>query len=722
MRRFLKLKAAALALLVVWAVLTVLPSLNAIAPDSIPLPAWITENFQNKFQLGLDLQGGLHLEYSVAVDEAVQKKLDQVAAELEAGFRTKKDLEVTVAREGNDTLRITFPSPDDVATATPDVLGVALDLLERVDPDTGPREADGVITLRMPEAKLADLRRESVGAALDTVRSRVDAMGVAEPNIYPKNRQLVVELPGLSDTATEVRAAAKDAARGLTEVLQAAGYTLPTEQEVRGDPGAFKITIPAKTGEPAIDARAVIRELFADKIVEGDTIVDDRITSELTLLEPDAELANDPSSVVLALSENARAAVLDDAGDFRRLLKIIERQAVLSMHLVDDETPFRDTGKPYLKALYEGGRVTKGMGIAVNRLTDYGKEAGVTVKEPFAFYAKERSTLESFFRSQPPEWRLPGDLAVFYGPVSVNTKRGAEPEIVWRTYMVKARAGVTGEDVMSASVQPDPQTQVPQVSVKLNRIGARQMEELSGNNVGRRMAIVLDDAVRSDPVFNERIGENFVITLGATPGQSVREAANDLTKVLKSGSLPARLEKEFEIRVGADLGADSVVRGAKAFAYGLGAVILFMLIYYRASGFVAVFALLLNMVLILAAMALFKATLTLPGIAGIVLTIGMAVDANVIVFERIRDYLREGHTARAAIESGYDRAFTTILDAQLTTAIAGIVLFQYGSGPIRGFAVTLLIGIATSIFTGVLCTRLFFDFQANRRGFDRVSI
>jgi preprotein translocase subunit SecD len=140
------------------------------------------------------------------------------------------------------------------------------------------------------------------------------------------------------------------------------------------------------------------------------------------------------------------------------------------------------------------------------------------------------------------------------------------------------------------------------------------------------------------------------------------------------------------------------------------------------SGLIAVFALLFNVLLILAAMAFFQATLTLPGIAGIVLTLGMAVDANVIIYERVRELLRDGYTARAAIEAGYDRAFTTILDSQLTTAIAGIVLWQYGSGPIRGFAITLLIGITTSIFTAVFCTRLFFDFQANRRGFDRVSI
>jgi len=155
---------------------------------------------------------------------------------------------------------------------------------------------------------------------------------------------------------------------------------------------------------------------------------------------------------------------------------------------------------------------------------------------------------------------------------------------------------------------------------------------------------------------------------------------------------------------------------------GLGLVVLFTAIYYRRAGLIAVFALVMNMVLVLAAMAFFQATLTLPGIAGIVLTIGMAVDANVIIFERVREYIREGYGARAAIEAGYDRAFTTILDSQLTTAIAGLVLWQYGSGPIRGFAITLLIGIGTSIFTGVFATRVFFDWQANRKGFDKVSI
>jgi protein-export membrane protein SecD len=311
---------------------------------------------------------------------------------------------------------------------------------------------------------------------------------------------------------------------------------------------------------------------------------------------------------------------------------------------------------------------------------------------------------------------------VAYGSETL-TRRGAPAEAVFRTYVVKSRAEVTGDSIVTANVGFDSQTGTPEVNLKLDRLGADRFEAMSGENIGRKMAIMLDDMVMSDPIFNDRIpGGNVRITMGQTPGQSVREAANDLVKVLKSGSLPARLVKEFEIRVGADLGKEAVESGFWAFVVGLTAVVLFMAVYYRISGLIAVFALILNVLLMLAAMAFFQATLTLPGIAGIVLTLGMAVDANVIIYERIRELLREGYTARAAVEAGYDRAFTTILDSQLTTAIAGIVLWQYGSGPIRGFAITLLIGITTSIFTAVFCTRLFFDFQANRRGFDRVSI
>ena len=713
MRRFLKTKALLLLALIALSVLMVVPSIYQILGHDKELPGWITNTFKNRFKLGLDLQGGLHLEYSVAVDEALENKLGQIASELETAFKEKKNVAVTASPVGLDRIDITFTDPAQVATAEDDVLGIALSDMERVD--TGD-EANGVIHLKMIDERLAEHRSSAVGQALDTVRRRIDAMGIAEPNIYPKNRQIVIELPGLSDTTTEIKAARKDIVVKLRPVLLAAGAGQITVAESAREPEAFKLTM------PGANARELLATAFKDGLKDG-KINDDRIGLELEIVADDAGAGSTPDVVNLRISEASRDKVLEESSDFRRLLKIIERAAVLEMRMVDDETPFADSGKPFLRALFDAGLVTEGMGIAVNDMGDYGNEKGANVKESYAFLAHDKATLEQFFDNLPPEWRLPATHMIAYGVQPIVTRRGAGPEAIWRTYVVKSRAEVTGESIVTANVGFDQQTGTPEVNLKLDRIGADRFEAMSGENIGRKMAIMLDDEVMSDPVFNDRIpGGNVRITMGQTPGQSVREAANDLVKVLKSGSLPARMVKEFEIRVGADLGKEAVESGFWAFVFGLTAVVLFMGIYYRIAGVISVFALVLNVLLMLAAMAFFQATLTLPGIAGIVLTLGMAVDANVIIYERIRELLRDGYTARAAIEAGYDRAFTTILDSQLTTAIAGIVLWQYGSGPIRGFAITLLIGITTSVFTAVFCTRLFFDFQANRRGFDRVSI
>jgi protein-export membrane protein SecD len=693
---------------------------NKAEAEQLVLPPLLVDNYSNEFKLGLDLQGGLHLEYSVAVDSAIENKLDQIAAEVEGNFKEKKDITATVERISLTELHIKLPTPEDIDLATDDVMGITFGSMERLTDAPGePGASDGVIRLQMPDQVVSETRKAIVGQALDTVRRRVDAMGVAEPNIYPKNRQIVVELPGLSDTATELRAAQVDAATQLSEILRGTGVEQVITVEVKEDPGAFRVTIPDQ------DASKLLRDTFGDKVTDQGVIVDERLGAELQIVPPDAGAEPDPATTVLSMTQLSRDTILEESSDFRRLLRVIERAAVLEMHLVDDEAMFAETGKPYLRALFEAGFVQEGMGIAVNMEPDYGRpeKGGVTVKEPFVYYAQERETLRRFFNNLPAKWRLPATHSVAYGQVPIVTQRGAEPEYLWRTHIIKSRSDLTGERIVNATVGFKADTGVPQVNVTFDRIGADAFENMSGENVGRKMAIVMDENVVSDPIFNERIGGgSVVITLGNSPGESVREQANDLVKVLKSGSLPARLHKEFEIRVGADLGADSVDRGFKAFLLGLLLVIIFMAIYYRRAGLVAVFALVMNMILVLAAMAFFKATLTLPGIAGIVLTIGMAVDANVIIFERVREYVREGYTARAAIEAGYDRAFTTILDSQLTTAIAGVVLWQYGSGPIRGFAITLLIGIATSIFTGVFATRVFFDWQANRRGFDRVSI
>ncbi|PRP90570.1 preprotein translocase subunit SecD [Enhygromyxa salina] len=721
MRRFVKLKALLLLLLLSVAILSVLPSFAQIG--KFELPPLISETFTRQFKLGLDLQGGLHLEYSVAVDEALENKLDQMAGELESAFKEKKDVTVQTERKGKDTLILRFENPEDVKLATEDVMAVVAGHLER-DLDAENLESEGIIQMKVPEEVIEDSQKAVIGQAIETVRRRVDAMGVAEPNIYPKNRQVVIELPGVSDTATELRAAANEVSNLMIALINTEGIQVqPVEN--REDPGAIDMRVVDS------DARAVLEQIFgADKLIPQDDgsvmIFDpDRLGAEVAILPEVAGADPDPEMVTISLTESARDEVLESSSDFRRLLKVIERAAVLEMHMVDDETPFKDTGKPYLRALFDAGFVTEGLGISVAIEDNYGKpEKGAPmVEEPIAFYALERETLERFFNSLPPEWRIPNTHKVAYGEVPWVLRRNEEPTQLWRTHIIRSRADITGDRITTANVGYKQDTNTPQVEVSFDKIGARDFDRMSGDNIGRKMAIIMDERVVSDPIFNERIPNgNVVITLGSQPGDSIREQANDLVKVLKSGSLPARLNKEFEIRVGADLGQESVERGFKAFLVGLGMVIVFMAIYYRRAGVIAVFALVMNMVLVLAAMALFQATLTLPGIAGVVLTIGMAVDANVIVFERVREFLREGFTARAAIEAGYDRAFTTILDSQLTTAIAGLVLWQYGSGPIRGFAITLLIGIATSIFTGVFATRVFFDWQANRRGFDRVSI
>jgi preprotein translocase subunit SecD len=237
------------------------------------------------------------------------------------------------------------------------------------------------------------------------------------------------------------------------------------------------------------------------------------------------------------------------------------------------------------------------------------------------------------------------------------------------------------------------------------------MEKLTSENMRRRMATVLDDKVETAPYIQGRISTNGQITLGSGQTQQQQfDEANDIALVLKAGALPAPVTISEERTVGATLGPELVRKGTIAALVGLAAVLVFMLLYYRASGLIADVALVLNGLLVLAVMATLGATLTLPGIAGFVLTLGMAVDANVLINERIREELRAGRTVRQAVQQGYERVFWTIVDAHVTTLVAAIVLMQYGSGPVRGFAVTLIIGLVASMFTSIVVTRVIMEF------------
>jgi preprotein translocase subunit SecD len=284
--------------------------------------------------------------------------------------------------------------------------------------------------------------------------------------------------------------------------------------------------------------------------------------------------------------------------------------------------------------------------------------------------------------------------------------------------LVESQTLMTGDVVTEARVRPGELPNSRVVSMDFNSRGARLFEEITGANVNRQLAIILDDTIYSAPRIQERIGGGKAIITGSFTA----EEARDLSIVLRTGALPAPVSIAEERTVGPTLGKDSIRRGVQSFVVGGTLVLIFMIFYYRLAGLLANLALVLNVAFLLATLAALGATLTLPGIAGIVLTLGMAVDANVLINERIREELRLGKTPRAAIEAGYERALPAILDSNITTFLSGLILFQFGSGPIKGFAVTLCIGLVSSVFTAVVVTRLIYDYLLSRGRLKTVSI
>ncbi len=282
--------------------------------------------------------------------------------------------------------------------------------------------------------------------------------------------------------------------------------------------------------------------------------------------------------------------------------------------------------------------------------------------------------------------------------------------------LVKKEAEITGKYLKDARVGQD-QYGLPSVNFEFNSEGSEIFGNVTENNIGKQLAIVLDGKVQSSPVIRSKITDRGEIT-----GNFSYEEAQDLVVILRAGALPAVLEYLEERTVGPSLGADSIKAGVIASIAGFILIIIAMVAYYRWSGLVANFALLLNGIFLIAAMSYFKFTLTLPGIAGIVLTLGMAVDANVLIYERIREEIRLGRTVRSAVDMGYSKAFATILDSNLTTLIAGLVMFQFGTGPIKGFAITLSIGLLISMFTAVFVSRIIFDMRISGRKVEKLSI
>lgn len=376
--------------------------------------------------------------------------------------------------------------------------------------------------------------------------------------------------------------------------------------------------------------------------------------------------------VIRRQDENEIVVQLPGYTDPKRAVELIGKTAQLEFMLVDDESPV---------AAELPSRVKLG---------------------------DENEILEKF------KDKIPADDVILFQRIE-NKETG---EVYKKPFLLKKEVLLSGDLLTEARVAIDRRFNEPYVSITFNSTGAKIFEEVTGKYVKKRLAIILDGNVYSAPVIQDRIsGGSAQIT-----GSFSLDEAKDLAIVLKAGALPAPVKLIQNVTVGPSLGRDSINAGKKAGLIAVLLVVVFMAFYYKVSGLIADLAMVLNVILLLGAMAALNATLTLPGMAGIVLAIGMAVDSNVLMFERMREELRAGKTPRAAVDSGYDKAFITIVDAHITTLITAAVLYQFGTGPIKGFAVTLFLGVLINLFTALVGTKTVFDLINSRREVRKLSI
>jgi preprotein translocase subunit SecD len=620
--------------------------------DRDKLPNWFSRYFNKQILKGLDLAGGVYLEYHVEIDEAVEDKMERIGDDIRSRMletlrsKTKRGKDDML----EDVLRVESEGSDVTITVKGNLSG-EIALAKKAAKDAGymdtrnpvinlvtESKSTGRAVFRMDKDHNKKIEDDALRQARETIQSRVDEFGVSGADVMRREDAIVVELPGLAaDYIKRVKTRLGAAAR------------------------------------------------LDFKIVDDETQAFQKMATlffRLTNKEKQAELGAD----VLGVFMEKKGGAWTWRPEYRKLSQVN----------VQVDEAYERQGKEIQEVYFAFPKAVK------------------PAVEEFVRKVQETAVLKPF--------RIPNDREVGYGPDDREKAQAKKVKDAYRSYYLHRIAEVTGEYLDDAFPDYDNQNR-PIVSFRFGRAGEKKFRDLTRKNIQRKMAIILDKEVKSAPVIQSEIGARGQITLGGMRSrEEVQQEAKDLSSILKAGSLPAPMSLEFEQQVGPQLGADAIRWGALSFIIGAFLVVIFVIVYYRVAGVIAVVALVLNVIFILGILAAVEARLTLPGIAGIVLTLGMAVDANVIINERIREELRLGKTPRAAIETGYDRAFWTIFDSQLTTAIAGFVLMQYGSGPIKGFAVTLLIGIVCSVYCGVFVTRILFDLMVKHGKLERLSI
>jgi preprotein translocase subunit SecD len=631
MDRKIKWRTFWLGLLVVLAVVSLVPTFTDEAPSWVPGP------LQKKVQLGLDLQGGLHIVYSINLQKAVEDKASDI----------KRDVETQIDDAKGDKVEAKITSAVDIAggvniallAATPEkreadkgrIKSFLKDYDEVIESRTCPDNITNGTCYRVASDYAARIKTSALDQAIRTIRERIDERGIAEPTVISKGDQIIVELPGLDKEAIEriKSLIARTARLEFRMVVHSHPFMQSLYAHVDKDPEAARLGLKARVDMWRQEDKA-------------DPFYDYYVTA------PDT----------------ARNFTIEEA----------KKRACWKRDLtvIDGEVECKVSGKEVLQDYF----------------------AGVAAANP--------------------ELVVPDEFDLGFEFVKAD-ERDDEARDEWRSYFLEHEVQLGGSAVEQAQVFWNPTTNKPEVLINFNRWGGKRFGDMTASHIGHKMAIILDDKVNSAPVIQGAIrGGASTITMGSAKPQVAQAEADDLVDVLRTGSLPAPLVEESSSEVGPLLGFDAIRKTQFSFIIGSILVLFIMIIYYRTSGAIAILALSLNILFMIGVLALFGATLTLPGIAAIVLTVGMAVDANIIIYERIREELRLGKSVRGAVDAGFSRGFAAILDGQLTTAAAGYVLMQYGSGPIRGFAVMLIIGIASTLFTATWCTRLFFEYYVGR--------
>lgn len=634
-----------------------------IAPQGT-LPSWFANVFSRKLQLGLDLQGGLHIVYSIDLEKAVDDKASDIRREIETRMSENKiSGQVTTPVRPVGAVNIVLEDAGKKSQVREDFMAGLFQDGVVVDRDC-PAElpADRAVCVRVSTDYAEGLKKSALEQAVLTVRERIDERGVAEPSVVTKGDQIIVELPGLDPDAT----------KRVMDIIQ---RTAKLEFKIVEDSDNFMQSVYShvvqeiKNDHPGKDDA----DIRADRLTiepEGIGVETDHWTNE----ETNAQF----SDWMLTAKDREESFTVEEA---RKRGCLRTDRTVTADGQVRCSVSGREVLERYLRKLAEAPAADAGK-------DDSGKPA-------------------------PSRFRLDDNHAWGF---ELQRPEGGQGDPIWRTYYLRRPVELSGSSISDAFMYWDPTSNRPEVLVEFDRFGANRFEEMTGKNVGKKMAIILDDKVSSAPVIQTRIGGGRSrITMGGGNPREIQREAQDLVNVLKTGSLPAPLRTDSLSEVGPLLGRDAIDKAKLAFIMGAILVMLVMVYFYRFSGVISIVAVGLNTLFVLALMAALGATLTLPGIAALVLTTGMAVDANIVIYERIREELRVGKSVKGAVDAGYHRGFTAVFDGHVTTLCAGYVLYQYGSGPIKGFAVMLMIGIFTTLFTQVWCARLFFNYYVGRR-------